>query len=145
MRQDVPSLVTVWRDCKDTSDWRPTAMAVGKAIREQAATGKPAVSDKWKPDPVIDERIRKIVAEVLEREVNPSIASHGGVITLLDVKNKLAYVQLGGGCQGCGMADVTLKQGVETMLKERIPELVGIIDTTDHAGGANPHYRPGKG
>lgn len=141
----MPAVVTVHRACDAPGDWRPLAMQVGKAIREHAASGKPAVSDQWKPDPAVDERIRKGVEELLAREVNPAIASHGGYIRLIDVKNKMAYVQLGGGCQGCGMADVTLKQGVETMLRERIPELVAVIDQTDHAGGTNPHFKPGKG
>jgi Fe/S biogenesis protein NfuA len=118
---------------------------VGKAIREHAASGKPAVSDRVKGNPEEDARVKARVQEVLDREINPAVGMHGGFIRLLDVKNHHVYVQLGGGCQGCGMADVTLKQGIETLLKERIPEIVGVVDQTDHAGGANPYYRPGKG
>ena len=80
------------------------------------------------------------VRQVLETKVNPGVASHGGEITLVDVEDDIVYLELGGGCQGCGMARVTLKQGVERMLKEAIPEIVGIVDVTDHAAGNNPYY-----
>lgn len=139
-----PGVVTVYRDTI-AGDWRPLAVAVGKTIREHAASGKPAVSAKFKGDPAIDAGIKKRVQEIIDREINPSVAGHGGFITLLDVRNYQVYVQLGGGCQGCGQADVTLKQGIETMIKERIPEVVGVVDQTDHAGGANPYYKPAKG
>jgi Fe/S biogenesis protein NfuA len=83
------------------------------------------------------------VRQVLEARVNPAVASHGGEITLVDVDGDTVYLELGGGCQGCGMARVTLKQGVEKMLKEAIPEIAGIVDVTDHAAGANPYYAAG--
>ncbi len=86
----------------------------------------------------------KIVQELLDGEINPSVAAHGGSFTLLDVKDNNVYVQLGGGCQGCGMADVTLRQGVEARMREVLPEMVSLIDTTDHAAGANPYYQQGK-
>lgn len=82
------------------------------------------------------ERVRQVLAE----RVNPAVASHGGEITLVDVDGDVVYLELGGGCQGCGMARVTLKQGVERMLKEAIPEITGIVDVTDHAAGSNPFY-----
>ncbi|HSH45191.1 MAG TPA: NifU family protein [Longimicrobiales bacterium] len=80
------------------------------------------------------------VRQVLETQVNPAVASHGGEITLVDIDDDVVYLELGGGCQGCGMARVTLKQGVEKMLKEAVPEIRGIVDVTDHAAGANPYY-----
>ena len=80
--------------------------------------------------------------EVLERHVNPSIASHGGRADLvaMDDEKFVAFVRLSGGCQGCAMSRMTLSQGIETMLREEIPELVGVIDVTDHALGENPFY-----
>jgi Fe/S biogenesis protein NfuA len=74
--------------------------------------------------------------------VNPSIASHGGHCDLvaLDEENKVAYVKLSGGCQGCAMSRMTLTQGIETTLREAIPALTGVIDVTDHASGVNPFY-----
>jgi Fe/S biogenesis protein NfuA len=80
------------------------------------------------------------VREVLETRVNPGVASHGGHISLVDVEGQDIYLELGGGCQGCGMARVTLKQGVERMLREAIPDLGQVLDVTDHAAGANPYY-----
>lgn len=86
----------------------------------------------------------QIVQDLLEKEINPAVAAHGGHFTLIDVKDDNVYVQLGGGCQGCGMADVTLRQGVEKRMKEVLPEMIALIDTTDHASGNNPYYTPGK-
>jgi Fe/S biogenesis protein NfuA len=80
------------------------------------------------------------VKQVLEERVNPGVASHGGRIELVDVDGSDIYLELGGGCQGCGMARVTLKQGVERMLREAIPDLGQVHDATDHAAGANPYY-----
>lgn len=85
------------------------------------------------------------VQDVIDTQINPGVASHGGHVSLLDVKDDIAYIALGGGCQGCGMADVTLKQGIEVMIKEAIPEIRQIIDTTDHASGNNPYFQPAKG
>ena len=80
------------------------------------------------------------VQRVIEQQINPQIASHGGFVTLLDVQEDVAYISMGGGCQGCGMADVTLKQGVEAMILEAVPEIRQVLDNTDHAAGTNPYY-----
>jgi Fe-S cluster biogenesis protein NfuA len=85
------------------------------------------------------------VQAVIDQQVNPSIASHGGRATLIDVKDDIVYVELGGGCQGCSMASVTLKQGVEGLIKQAVPRIREIVDTTDHAGGTNPYYTAAKG
>ena len=81
------------------------------------------------------------VQDVIDERVNPGIASHGGFLSLIDVKDHTAYVQFGGGCQGCGMANVTLKGSVEVMIKQAIPEIEQVLDVTDHADGTNPYYR----
>lgn len=86
----------------------------------------------------------KAVKAVIDTEINPAVASHGGFISLVDVKDKTAYIRLGGGCQGCGMADVTLKQGVIVAIKKAVPEIHEVLDVTDHAGGKNPYFSPGK-
>ena len=85
------------------------------------------------------------IQELIETRVNPAVAGHGGHVELIDVKDSVVYILLGGGCQGCGMVDVTLKQGIEVMIKEAVPEIHEVIDTTDHAGGTNPYYQPAKG
>ncbi len=97
------------------------------------------------PNPLWSDPIAQAVHRVLEEEINPAVASHGGVVTLLDVRDGAAYVQLGGGCQGCGMVDVTLRQGVEVLIKRAVPEIKEVIDTTDHAEGRNPYYRGSQG
>ena len=85
------------------------------------------------------------ILQVLEERINPSVASHGGHISLVDVQDDTVYIRLEGGCQGCGMADVTLKQGIEVEIKRVVPQITTVLDTTDHAGGSNPYYEPGKG
>ena len=67
------------------------------------------------------------------------------LITLIDVKPDTVYIRLEGGCQGCGMADVTLKNGIETAIRQAVPSIIAVLDVTDHAGGENPYYQPGKG
>lgn len=84
------------------------------------------------------------VATVITEQVNPAIAMHGGGAELVSVDEGVAYLRLFGGCQGCGMAQVTLKQGIERILLEAIPELVGVMDVTDHGSGSNPYYEAAK-
>ena len=88
------------------------------------------------PEGALADRVRQVLAE----RINPAVASHGGQIDLVDMDGTTAYLELGGGCQGCGMARVTLKQGVERMLKEEVPEVTDVVDVTDHAAGNNPYY-----
>ncbi len=95
------------------------------------------------PNPLWRDAKGPAVLDVIEEKINPGIAIHGGHVTLLDVRDDVVYISFGGGCQGCGMANVTLKQGVHKMLKEAVPEIRDIVDMTDHALGANPFYRPG--
>lgn len=84
------------------------------------------------------------IQHIIDTQINPAIATHGGQVSLVDVKENVAYLLFGGGCQGCGMVDVTLKQGVEVMIKEALPEIKGVMDVTDHADGKNPYYQPAK-
>jgi Fe/S biogenesis protein NfuA len=82
------------------------------------------------------------IQDALDNEVNPAVASHGGRISLMDYQDGTVFVKMSGGCQGCGQASATLKQGVEKLLRERIPSITEVLDTTDHAGGRNPYYAP---
>jgi Fe/S biogenesis protein NfuA len=84
------------------------------------------------------------VQELIDSSINPAVAGHGGFVELLDVKDNTVYLQMGGGCQGCGAADITLKSGIERLIKEEIPEITEVLDATDHAAGSNPYYTPGK-
>jgi Fe/S biogenesis protein NfuA len=92
------------------------------------------------PNPLWRDPLAQKVQEVLDKRVNPSIAEHGGFISLVDVKDDVAYVAMGGGCQGCGMARVTLSDGVEVMIREAVPEIREIVDLTDHSEGRNPYH-----
>jgi Fe/S biogenesis protein NfuA len=80
------------------------------------------------------------VAAVLEHEINPAIAGHGGWAQLVEVEGDTVYLSLGGGCQGCGMAQVTLRQGIEVGLRNWVPEIGSVVDVTDHASGDHPYY-----
>ena len=91
-----------------------------------------------------DAEIKEKIQYLLDTGINPAVAGHGGVVSLVDVKERMVYLQMGRGCQGCGMADVTLRQGVEMMIREEVPEVVEIIDVTDHAAGQNPYHVASK-
>jgi Fe/S biogenesis protein NfuA len=84
------------------------------------------------------------VLQVLDSQINPSIAAHGGRAELVAVEENTAYLRLSGGCQGCGMASVTLSQGIEVVIKEQIPEITRVVDVTDHASGENPYFESAK-
>ncbi|MHB8295397.1 MAG: NifU family protein [Acidimicrobiales bacterium] len=81
---------------------------------------------------------------VLDEQINPSIAAHGGRADLVSVDGTTVYLRLSGGCQGCGLTSVTLSQGTEVALRDEIPEIEQVLDVTDHAGGANPYFEGSK-
>ena len=110
----------------------------------------PEVTDvrDWRdatPKPGLETPDGLAIRAILDDSVNPAVAAHGGHIALVDVQDDTVYIRLEGGCQGCGMADVTLKQGIETEIRRAVPSIVNVLDVTDHAGGSNPYYQPGKG
>ena len=84
------------------------------------------------------------VQELIDSTINPAVAGHGGFVQLMEVKDNKVYIQMGGGCQGCGAADVTLKAGIERLIKEELPEIEEVLDSTDHASGTNPYYTPAR-
>ena len=84
------------------------------------------------------------VQDLIDNSINPAVAGHGGFVQLLDVRDNKVYIAMGGGCQGCGAADITLKSGIERLIREEIPEVDEVLDTTYHGAGSNPFYRPGK-
>ncbi len=142
----VGAAVTVSSDTAER--WPQLAYAVGAGIRavleehEDPATLWPeGVKGSGSGE---DLERKKKVQELLDAEINPMIAHHNGMISLVDYDDDVAYVQMLGGCQGCGAADATLKMGVERMLKERVPEIREIVDVTNHAEGSNPYISAGK-
>jgi Fe-S cluster biogenesis protein NfuA len=136
------NIVTVTKQGYD--EWMPTAKQIGAAIRSVLQSGLPAVSKEFKARIPSSDYIRNKIVDLLDSQINPAVAAHGGYIELLDVIDNNVFIRMGGGCQGCGMANVTLKQGVEELIREQIPEVGQILDTTDHAAGQNPYYSPGK-
>lgn len=119
--------------------WPALGRRVGAAVRDHLAAGGPAVAV---PPPVPTEaELLARVRRVIDDEVNPVIAGHGGGVTVLDVKDNVVYLRMWGGCQGCGLADMTLKHGVEAAVRDAVPEVGAIHDLTDHAAGLTPYRR----
>ena len=106
--------------------------------------GPPPGPPRPSPTGGLDTDLARRVMAVLDRDVNPSIASHGGHAELAGVEGTTAYLRLGGGCQGCGMATVTLSQGIEVAITQAVSEIDRVVDVTDHASGTNPYFEPAK-
>jgi len=106
----------------------------------------PTLQSTFRPPPVSDlsSSVELAVLQILEQEINPQIAAHGGHVDLVAVEEGTAFLRLSGGCQGCGMAAVTLSQGISVAIREAIPEIVEIVDVTAHEDGANPYFEAAK-
>lgn len=133
-----PASVTVTRTTFE--DWGPAARRVAEVLWGHLESGRRAVSPEALSRAPSPEELARRVAELLDTEVNPMVAMHGGFIELVEVRDYVAYLRMGGGCQGCGAADFTLRQWVEAAIRERIPQVVGVADITDHASGTHPYY-----
>jgi Fe/S biogenesis protein NfuA len=96
------------------------------------------------PPPELTGTVAERVVAVVDQAINPAIASHGGFVEVVAVEEPTAYVRLGGGCQGCGMASVTLSRGIESTITSMVPEVLKVVDVTDHAQGENPYYEQAK-
>ncbi len=114
----------------------PMSPATGPAVRPPSPPTTPGAG--------LDTDAAHRVTAVLDREVNPSIASHGGHAELAGIEGATAYLRLGGGCQGCGMATVTLSQGIEVAITQAVSEIDRVVDVTDHASGTNPYFEQAK-
>ena len=121
-------------------DWRQLGKRIGSTIRS-FLNPPPEIpeGDRLPPD-----HVRTRVQQVLDEMINPGVAAHGGFVELLDVQDDNVFIRMGGGCQGCGAADVTLKMGIEKLIREQVPQVREILDTTDHGSGQNPYYAPSK-
>jgi Fe/S biogenesis protein NfuA len=105
----------------------------------------PPASERPAPPPGdLDSDLARRVLAVLDEQINPAIAAHGGRADLVSVDGTAVYLQLSGGCQGCGLAAVTLSQGIEVALRDEIPEITEVIDVTDHAAGTDPYFSSSK-
>lgn len=131
--------VTVTKSGMDP--WPAIGKQIGAKIREHIRSNEPAVTDEFVKSMPPESAIRDKVKNLLETAINPALGMHGGFVELLDVKKNSVYLRLGGGCQGCGSANVTLKMGIEKAIREQIPEVGEVLDATDHASGRNPYYQ----
>ncbi len=122
-------------------EWPALGKQIGAAIRDAFASGEPLIAEGLAERKPSEVEIRKRVEELLDREINPQVSSHGGNIDVVDVKGTTVFVHLSGGCQGCASASLTLRQGVERAIFEGIPQVTQVVDVTNHAAGANPYYR----
>lgn len=121
-------------------DWRVTGPLIGAAIRAHLASGVAAVNPDSLKNLPAEDLLRQKVQHIIDDQINPAVASHGGYITLVDVQGTNLLIRMGGGCQGCGMANATLRDGIEEALRAQVPELGEIIDVTDHTSGETPYY-----
>lgn len=127
---------------KEPTDWHLHGKNFGLAIREAISSGVPLISEEMIQKIPATAEVKKQVEKLIKEQINPSLASHGGYIELLDVRNNDIFIKMGGGCHGCAMSQATLKQGIEQTLRQEMPFLGSIYDTTDHAAGLNPYYNP---
>jgi Fe-S cluster biogenesis protein NfuA len=126
---------------KSSSDrWADMGKQVGRAIREALRSGKDLVLKNQEAAEGSGEELMQRVNELLEQGINAYVKSHGGRITVKEIRDGTVYVQLSGGCQGCAAASVTLRQGVERMLVDAIPQIRKVVDVTDHSQGRDPYY-----
>jgi Fe-S cluster biogenesis protein NfuA len=132
--------VTITRKDKTLVDWVPLANEIGAAIRGVMKEGSLLISEKILSSIPSEETIRGGIQKVIDEEVNPGVAGHGGQINLLAVKGNSVTIQMGGGCQGCSAADLTLKQGIHTSFRNAVPQVGAIFDETDHTAGLNPYF-----
>ncbi len=122
-----------------TLDFGPAGMVMQNPNHPEPA---PAFTER--PEADLSGPVAQMIIAVLEEEINPAIASHGGRADLVAVEEDVAYLRLSGGCQGCGMAAATLSQGIEVAILEAVPEIKKVADVTDHASGSNPYFEAAK-
>jgi len=132
---------TLTREDKTIVDWKPLAIEVGKAVRELLMEGGVLLAPKIKAEMPSEDEIREGIQKAINEEVNPGVAGHGGNVTLLSVTGNTVTIKMGGGCQGCSAADLTLKQGIHTTFRKYVPKVGAIYDETDHAAGLNPFFQ----
>lgn len=134
------STVTITKNV--VTPWPELAPAIGTAIRASLTGGRPPISeaalDVVRNAPAED--IESAINELFEMHINPALASHGGYVRLVKVEERDVHLEMGGGCQGCAASQATLRQGIESAIREAVPQVREIVDATDHAAGVNPYY-----
>ena len=125
--------------------WSGLKSLIGTAIRTQLLSSVPAILEMAVQASMqgrSDAELGVVVQQLLDKDVNRSIANHGGKISIVEVRLGKLFIAMSGGCQGCASSQVTLRQGFEVMVKRVAPEILEIVDATDHAAGNNPFYQP---
>ena len=145
----------------DSANWTDSAPMVAKIIRDLYRDKIPFFTDdfiKALKEKKTEENLKKVhsykvnetnintplglrIQKILTEKISRSLASHGGYVTLVDLKDGKVFLYFGGGCQGCSQASVTVKDGIEKILLQEFPEIVSVVDVTDHKIGTNPYYR----
>jgi len=140
----VDNVVTVGK--QSGASWSALKSGIGTLIRAQLISGVPAILDAPRTAGAsgrTDAEVRTVVQELLDRQVNPAIAAHGGRISIVDVTDGNLFVTMSGGCQGCAASQLTLRRGFEVKVRRVAPEIMDIVDTTDHTAGKTPFYERG--
>ena len=132
--------VTVTRKDKTIFDWKTLAGEIGTSLRGLLEEDGQLVSQKIIDEMPSQDEIIQGIQKAINEEVNPGVAGHGGLITLQKIKGNTITIQMGGGCQGCSAADLTLKQGIHSSFRKFVPQVGAIFDETDHAAGMNPYF-----
>jgi Fe/S biogenesis protein NfuA len=118
-------------------DWVEEDGGAGFRVHDPKARPRPELP---KPELRLSGPLAERVQAVIDEVINPGIAAHGGFVELVDVSDDALYLRMGGGCQGCAASAATLRQGIERMVRQEVPEIQEIIDVTDHTAGVNPYY-----
>ncbi len=131
---------TITRYDQNNFEWEKFAREIGAVVRETLQEGGPVLKESIVRDMPDEEKIREDIQKVIDLEVNPGVAGHGGQITLTGIQGNTINIQMGGGCQGCSSADLTLKVGIHNAFRKAVPFVGAIYDETDHAAGLNPYF-----
>ena len=134
------STATIARKDKTVYDWKPLGAEVGNALRELLEEGEALISQRIISEMPSQDEIQEGIQKAIDEEVNPGVAGHGGLITLQHIKGNTITIKMGGGCQGCSSADLTLKEGIHGSFRKFVPTVGAIFDETDHAAGLNPYF-----
>jgi len=132
--------LTITRKDKNMYDWKPLGEEIGTTLRELLTEGGMLISQKIISEMPSQDKIQEGIQKAINEEVNPGVAGHGGLITLEKIKGNTITIKMGGGCQGCSSADLTLKEGIHGSFRKFVPQIGAIFDETDHAAGLNPYF-----
>jgi Fe-S cluster biogenesis protein NfuA len=131
--------ITVARSSDES--WRELGPRIGAAVRKVIESGRAPIPDDFQVRGRSDSELSSGVQEILAGRINPAIAAHGGHVELVKIDDGTVHIRMSGGCQGCGAANITLKNGIEKSLRSVFPEIKAVVDVSDHEAGKNPYYK----